>query len=149
MKCKDVMVSNPRCCTIFSNAIAAAQIMHEDDVGLVPVIEETTRILIGMVTERDLCLEVVAKGENPRELKVGECMNANPVACLSEDNIQDADRLMKKRQIRHIPVMDQSGRCIGLIAQADIEREIWKVQEIFVTVHNRLSGFSLTRVVSY
>ena len=148
MKCKDVMVSNPRCCTIFSNAIAAAQIMHEDDVGLVPVIDEMTRILIGMITERDLCLEVVAKGENPRELKVGECMSANPVACHSEDDIQDTDKLMKKHQIRHIPVMDQNGRCIGLIAQADIEREIWKVQEVFVTVHNYLSGFSLTRVVS-
>src|SRR5205807_10125612 len=68
MTCKEVMIPNPRCCTIFANAREAAEIMYEDNVGVVPVIDEATQILIETVTERDLCLEVVAKGENPKEL---------------------------------------------------------------------------------
>jgi CBS domain-containing protein len=72
--CREIMTPNPTTCTPMATAQAAALIMSEEDVGIVPVVDPETSRLVGVVTDRDLCLDVIAEGKNPQEVKVSECL---------------------------------------------------------------------------
>ena len=133
MKCKDIMTPNPRGCSSQETSIEAAKIMRDEDVGIVPVIEQNKK-LIGVVTDRDLCLGVVAEGKHPREVKVSDCMSEELVTCKPEDDVQKAADLMKEHQVRRIPVVDQQGLLVGMIAQADIALKVQKPEEVSETV---------------
>src|SRR6185436_3228816 len=119
MKCKDVMTADPACCTASDTAMEAAQLMKNEDVGVLPVIDRMKK-LVGTVTDRDLCLAVVAEGKEPRKVEVSECMSRDIITCRADDEIQTAERLMKQHQIRRIPVVNENNCCIGIISQADI-----------------------------
>ena len=120
-KCADVMTKDPVCCRPADTAARAAQLMRESDVGPIPVVEnEETKRLVGIVTDRDLALKVVAEGRDPNAVKVDEVMTREPVTCRAEDELQKAVGLMAERQLRRIPVVDEGGRIVGIIAQADV-----------------------------
>lgn len=132
VKCYEIMTPNPRSCSPLATAQETAQIMLEEDVGSVPMVEDGSQRLVGIVTDRDLCLRVVAGGDHPMEVPVAECMNAALVTCRPDDDIEVAEELMKEHQIRSIPVVDPQDRCVGMIAQADIalqEKEPNNVRE--------------------
>ncbi len=123
MKVRDVMTADPNCCLTSDNARAAAQIMLKDDVGAVPVVRNgETRELVGIVTDRDLCLSVVAAGKSPDQVKVEDCMSSRPVSCRPNDDVHRVSELMKEHQVRRIPVIDDN-RVIGIVATADIARD--------------------------
>jgi CBS domain-containing protein len=124
MKCKDVMTPNPRTCTTAATLQAVAQIMKEQDVGLMPVVDKRTRQLVGVVTDRDLALEVAAELRNPAVIPAGEVMKKILIVCKAEDDISACEDLMKKHQIRRVPVVDDNGCCVGIIAQADIALKV-------------------------
>lgn len=120
-KCAEVMTKDPVCCTPADTATAAARLMKDSDVGPIPVIEnEQTRKLVGIVTDRDLALKVVAEGRDPNAVKVEEVMTREPSTCRAEDELQKAVGLMAERQLRRIPVVDEAGKVVGIIAQADV-----------------------------
>ncbi|NKE70786.1 CBS domain-containing protein [Candidatus Manganitrophus noduliformans] len=133
MKCKDIMTQNPSYCSPEEMSVKAARIMRDEDVGIVPVCEEDKK-LVGVVTDRDLCLTVVAEERHPREVKVLECMSEDLVTCKPEDDVQKAADLMKEYQVRRIPVVDDQGRILGMIAQADIALKVGKPEEVTETV---------------
>ncbi|MDC4206506.1 MAG: CBS domain-containing protein [Candidatus Manganitrophus sp.] len=133
MKCKDIMTSNPSYCSPEEISVKAARIMRDEDVGIVPVCEEGKK-LVGVVTDRDICLTVVAEERHPREVKVLECMSEDLVTCKPEDDVQKAADLMKEYQVRRIPVVDDQGRILGMIAQADIALKVGKPEEVTETV---------------
>lgn len=134
MTCQDVMTANPTSCPSSAGAVEAAQIMRDEDVGSVPVIDEGTQKLVGMVTDRDLCLEVVAEGRDPVETTIGDCMSGMLITCRPEDDLQEAERLMQEHQIRRIPVVDQRGYCIGIVSQADLALKANQPEEVHETV---------------
>lgn len=133
MKCKDIMTPNPSDCSPEDISVKPAQIMRDEDVGIVPVCEEDKK-LVGVVTDRDICLTVVAEERHPREVKVSECMSEDLVTCKPEDDVQKAADLMKEYQVRRIPVVDDQGRILGMIAQADIALKVGKPEEVTETV---------------
>lgn len=133
MKCKDIMTSNPSTCSPEEISVQAARIMRDEDVGIVPVCEEDKK-LVGVVTDRDICLTVVAEERHPREVKVSECMSEDLVTCQPEDEVQKAADLMKEYQVRRIPVVDNQGRILGMIAQADIALKVGTPEEVTETV---------------
>ncbi|HSR58206.1 MAG TPA: CBS domain-containing protein [Candidatus Binataceae bacterium] len=123
MKVKDIMTADPNCCLITDTAHTAAQIMKKDDVGAIPVVESgEKRKLAGIVTDRDLCLSVVAAGKAPDSVTVRECMSGEPVACYPEDDIHRVSDLMKQHQVRRIPVIDRQNCICGIVAISDIAR---------------------------
>lgn len=134
MKCKDVMTKNPSTCTPSAHAQAAALIMSEEDVGLVPVVDPTSRRLLGVVTDRDLCLDVVAAGRNPQEVKIANSVHSNPITCHADDDIQQCMEHMQHHQVRRIPVVDEEGRCIGIISQKDLALVLDEPQKFIETV---------------
>jgi CBS domain-containing protein len=126
-KCDEVMTNNPVCCLSNDMVVKAAQIMKTGNVGSVPVIDnEKTRKLIGIVTDRDLALKIVAEGKDPKSTKVAVVMSAKVVSCLSEDDLQKAMDSMSKNQLRRIPIIDKTGMILGIISQADVATRIDK-----------------------
>jgi CBS domain-containing protein len=95
--------------------------MKDMDVGIVPVVgNEQHRKVIGLVTDRDLCLEVIAEGREPQGTQVRECMTPTLVCCTADDDLQKALALMQDNQIRRIPVVDRDGIIEGMVSMGDV-----------------------------
>ena len=120
-KCNDVMTKNPVCCVPDNMVIKAAELMKSEHVGSIPVIEnEQTKKLVGIVTDRDLVLKVVAEGLDSKSTKVETVMTHKVETCSAEDDLQKAVDAMSKHQLRRIPVVDDDNKILGIIAQADV-----------------------------
>jgi CBS domain-containing protein len=100
----------------------------------VPVLDPDSRRLLGVVTDRDLCLSVVAEGRDPDEVRLADCMSTPVVACRPHDDVTLAERLMQQHQVRRVMVVDDGGRLVGVIAQADLALKIAKPDEVHRTV---------------
>jgi CBS domain-containing protein len=124
-KCNEVMTKNPFCCLPTDMVVKSAQIMKSKEIGSVPVIEnEETNKLIGIVTDRDLALNIVAEGRDPQTTKVEDVMSRKVVTCRADDDIRKALDGMSKHQLRRIPVVDKDNRVVGIIAQADVATRV-------------------------
>jgi CBS domain-containing protein len=123
MKCNKAMTKKPVCCLPDENVAKAAQLMKREGVGSIPIIEaEKTKKLVGMLTDRDLALKIIADERNPQSTKVEELMSRKVVTCRKDDDLQKAVDLMAKNQLRRIPVVDSNNGIIGIISQADVAR---------------------------
>ena len=121
MKCMDVLTQDPVCCLPSDTVEQAARLMKKEDVGPIPVIENRqSKKLLGIVTDRDMAVKVVAEGRENKKTKVEEIMTRNPVTCHPNDDLQVALDAMAQHQIRRVPVVDDHGMITGIIAQADV-----------------------------
>ena len=121
MLVKEAMSKEIFYCTPSDTAQAAAKTMKMSGVGALPVVSDSVnRILEGIVTDRVLCCAVVAEAKLAETTKIGDVMTRNAITCAPENTLDDCEELMQRHQIRRLPVVDKQGRCIGMIAQADI-----------------------------
>jgi CBS-domain-containing membrane protein len=104
--------------------------MKEEDIGIVPVVDERTRKLMGVVTDRDLSMEAVAESKDPIATTVADVMHSSLITCKPEDDIETCEKLMKEHQLRRIPIVDESGCCVGIIAQADIALKVRQPEDV-------------------
>lgn len=126
-KCRDVMTKAPVCCQPGDSITDVARIMKQEDVGSVPIVESAeSRKLGGIITDRDIVLNIVADGRAPDSATVKEAMTPNPVSCREDDDVDFAVKLMKERQVRRMPIVDAAGRLAGIIAQADVATRVNK-----------------------
>lgn len=124
-KCDEVMTKKVVWCLPDDLAARAARLMQSEDIGSVPVVENAaTKKLVGIVTDRDLALQILADGRPATTTKVEEVMTPNVVTCHKEDNLQMALDAMSENQLRRIPVVDDDQRIIGIISQADVATRI-------------------------
>ena len=120
-KCNEVMTKNPICCLPGDLVTKAAELMKSEHIGSIPVIEnEQTKKLVGIVTDRDLTLRIVAEGLDARSTKVETVMTRKVVACHAEDDLQKALDAMSENQLRRILIVDEDKKVLGIIAQADV-----------------------------
>lgn len=120
-KCNEVMTKNPICCLPDDMATKAAELMKKGNIGSIPVIEnEQTKKLAGIVTDRDLVLNILAEGRDAKSTKVDSVMTRTVITCRAEDDLQKALDAMSTHQLRRIPVVDNDHRILGIIAQADV-----------------------------
>ena len=141
MKAQDIMSKNPATVTPTTRVRQAALLMKKEDVGVVPVVEEGTsgKKLVGMLTDRDIAIRLVADGKNPDECEVRELMSANPKTARADDDVSRVMDLMGREQVRRVPIVDERGALVGIVAQADVvlqanddrkaERTIEKISE--------------------
>ena len=124
-KCDEVMTKNPTCCLPDDTVEKAAKLMKSGNIGSIPVIEnELTKKLIGIVTDRDLALKIVAEGRDAKSTKVKAVMTHKVVTCLADDDLQKALDAMSGDQLRRIPVVDKENKILGIIAQADVATRV-------------------------
>ena len=118
---RDAMTSNPRSIELSTMVADAASLMKSEDVGSLPIVEGDQ--LVGMVTDRDIVIRVVAEGKDLQATTVGEIASRDLVTVDPEQDLDDALRLMAQHQVRRLPVAEEDGRLVGILAQADIARE--------------------------
>jgi CBS domain-containing protein len=122
----DIMTKNPTCCTPDTTAQEAARMMEENDCGSLPVVEGDSMKLLGMVTDRDLALRILGRGQAPGT-PVRDAMTGGVASVKPGDSLDEIERVMSGRQVRRIPVVDGEDRVAGIIAQADLARELGSV----------------------
>lgn len=121
MQCEELMTRNPKCCAPGDTAMRVARMMRIEDVGSLPVCSSPeSKRLVGIVTDRDFCLEIVAEGRDPNSTTVETCMTREPVTCRADEDLETALDRMEAHQVRRIPVVDERGMLVGIISQADI-----------------------------
>ncbi len=122
MQVAEVMTAGVITCPPGCSAQSAAAMMRQHDIGILPVVfTGYSRKLLGVVTDRDLCLAVLGAG-HPPTVEVQECMTARVVTCAPHDDVQAAVHLMQEHQVRRLPVVDPEGRLVGIVSLADLVR---------------------------
>jgi CBS domain-containing protein len=117
---RDAMTDNPRTLTADSTIVEAAKAMRDEDAGIMPVVEGDR--LEGVITDRDIAVRVVAEELDPKTTSVRDAMS-NRVATIDPDQeLDEAMRLMAEHQVRRLPVCEEDGRLVGMLAQADVAR---------------------------
>lgn len=120
MTCQDIMTPEPTCCLPNETVARIGRVMRAQDIGSVPICDDRHhKQLLGIVTDRDLALKVVAEGRDPNTTRAEDIMTRHPVTCHSYDDILAAIEAMETHQVRRIPVTDGNG-LLGIISQADI-----------------------------
>jgi CBS domain-containing protein len=114
---ESVMTRDPVCLEADTALVKAAKAMDEQGIGDVLVTQEGE--LCGIVTDRDITLRAVAEGKGP-ETPVKDAMSRDPKSCRPDDDVDAVEKVMTESQVRRVPVVDASGVCVGIIAQADL-----------------------------
>lgn len=121
MQVKDVMTAEPECCVSETALQEVAKLMVDHDCGEIPVVDnKDTRLPIGVVTDRDIVCRTVARGINPLDLTVADCMSTPCVTVTPEMTVEQCSKIMEQNMIRRVPVVDADGSCCGIVALADI-----------------------------
>lgn len=116
---REAMTPSPGCISSDAAAVDAARMMQTLNVGSLPVVEDMR--LVGMVTDRDLVLHVIAKDLDPHKVPVSDICSENPVTATPEEPLDAALKRMAAEQVRRLPVVTE-GRLVGILAQADVAR---------------------------
>lgn len=117
----------------------AAQLMLEQHVGSLVVAENTSTgtLIVGMLTDRDIVVAVVAHDFNAKVARVGDIMSRNPITCTTEDSMTDAVNLMRDHGVRRIPVTDTQGMLVGIVTLDDLMEIVADDLQRFVQVIQR------------
>jgi CBS domain-containing protein len=115
---RDTMTSNPRGVETSTSLVEAARLMKSEDVGSLPVLEGDR--LVGMVTDRDIVIRVVAEGKSVESATVGDVASRDLITIDPQQELDEALRLMAQHQVRRLPVVEEDGRLVGILAQADV-----------------------------
>jgi len=121
MRIKDVMSHPVVSCRLDSKLDAVARLMAEFNCGAVPIVDAEGK-LAGMLTDRDICLAALNKGQALDLIPVSAVMAKQVFSCHAEDLVESAERLMRDQHIRRVPVTDASGRPVGILAVDDLAR---------------------------
>jgi len=116
---KEVMTSDVRACEPNASVTEVAKLMAREDVGPIPVVEEGR--LVGIVTDRDLVVRVLAEGRDPQSTTVGEIASRDVVTVSPDEDLDRALQLLAQHQVRRLPVVE-GDRLVGIVAQADVAR---------------------------
>ena len=120
-KVHEVMTDRPRVVTPETTVSEAAQLMKNDDIGSLPILDGEQ--LAGVVTDRDIVIRAVAEGKDPRGMPVREVASRELVTVNADEELSSALQLMASQQVRRLPVVNDDGRLVGVLAQADVAVE--------------------------
>ena len=129
MKVAEVMTRSVKSCSPNDTLHAAAKIMWENDCGCVPVIDRASK-LVGMLTDRDICMAAYTQGATLHVLRVESAMTPNVISCSPEDELEEAEKVMRQNKVRRLPVVEESGKLVGILSLSDIGRAATREQSI-------------------
>lgn len=120
MKARDLMTSDVWACSQDASLSEAAQLMWDHDCGCLPVTDGAGRI-VGMISDRDICMATHTRGQPPAQVNVGSAMSRDPITCSPDDSVRTIEGIMRDRQVRRIPVVEGS-RVVGMVGIGDLIR---------------------------
>jgi CBS domain-containing protein len=119
MKITEFMTRDVQCCNASDSCARAAQLMWDHDIGACPIVDDRGGI-VGMITDRDICMAAYTRGQPIGEIIVGDVMSANVVTCYEHQSDKDLAKLMSTGQIRRVPVVDRDRRPVGIVSLNDL-----------------------------
>jgi len=120
MKVQEVMTQDVKSCRPETNLAEAATILWDNDCGLLPVVDEAGKV-VGVISDRDICMAVATKGRLASEITVQEVFNTRPVySCTLDDQLPGALRIMQQHQVRRLPIVDRAGTLQGILSINDV-----------------------------
>lgn len=119
MKVKEIMVRSPKCCDPSLNCAAAVELLWSTGCGALPVVN-AERKLVGIVTDRDICIALGTRNRRPAELQISAVMTGDVASCHAGDDIHEALKTMRLRKVRRLPVIDSAGRLEGMLCATDV-----------------------------
>jgi CBS domain-containing protein len=123
MNVEQLMTKNVRTCKPEDTLNHAARILWESDCGCIPIVSSEGERLVGMITDRDICMAAYTQGRTLAEMRVEGAMSPGAIACDPDVPIAAAEEIMQSARVRRLPVVDEVGQLLGLISLADIARE--------------------------
>jgi CBS domain-containing protein len=127
MQVREVMTANPACCTADTPLPEVARMMVKHDCGEIPVVDnQSSKVPIGVVTDRDIVCRTIANGLNPLELTAADGMTKPIVTVTPDTPVEECCRIMEAKRVRRIPVTDERGSVCGIVALADIALQTGK-----------------------
>jgi CBS-domain-containing membrane protein len=123
MLIQDLMSTSVQTCRSHESLNAAAQKMWEADIGAVPVLDDKQRV-VGMITDRDICMAAHMQGRPLAELIIAESMSRSLVTCSPTDTVGHAEQLMRAHAVRRLPVIDAGRHVVGIISMNDLARAV-------------------------
>lgn len=136
-KCREIMTRNVKTAGREMTLKEVAALMRDGDMGSLPVVENGR--LVGIVTDRDIVVRAIAEGRDA-ETRIGDVMTAEVFSAKEDDFVFEAIRQMGDKQVRRIPVINDSGELVGIISMADIALEMEDEREIAETLEDISSG---------
>jgi len=120
-KCRDIMTKDPVFCQASDTAVIAAKLMQKHNIGALPVVGNLRgKKLVGIITDRDLAIRIVAEARDPNAITVDQIMSRPVVTCSPDDRYQKALEVMERHQVKRVPAIDRSGQVVGMISEADV-----------------------------
>lgn len=120
MKVQEIMTADVHFCHSADNLAQAAAHLWDNDCGILPVKDESGKV-VGMISDRDICIATVTKNRLASEITVGEVSgNQEVYACAPDDDVQEALKLMQEHQVRRVPVIDEAGELRGILSINDV-----------------------------
>lgn len=124
MRVNEIMTKNPVCCTPDAALQAVAKTMCDRNVGELPVVDSQESLKpVGVITDRDIVCRALAAGRNVQEMKARDCMTRSVVSVTPDTTLEDCCEVLEARRIRRVVVVDEKGRCCGIVSLADIARK--------------------------
>ena len=120
MEIRELMTKDPACCSPSASVKEAASLMASNDCGQIPVTNAEGE-LVGVITDRDIACRCVAEGKSAETL-VEDIMSSSPITVTIDASVAECCKKMEDNQVRRLPVVDDAGRCCGIVSQADIAR---------------------------
>jgi CBS domain-containing protein len=121
MKVEDLMTADVGQCRPFDGVDRPARMMWERDCGAVPVVDQEGRA-VAMLTDRDICMAALTQGRPLEEIHVSSAMSRRLWSCRPQDDVKDAEKLMRAQQVRRLPVLDVDGKVVGVLSISDLAR---------------------------
>jgi CBS domain-containing protein len=118
---RDAMTANPRTISTSATVVDAARLMKEEDTGIAPIVDGDQ--LVGVLTDRDIAIKDVAENKDPQTTRAVDIASTNLVTIDPDQDLDEAMRLMGQHQVRRLPVVEDDGKLVGVLAQADVARE--------------------------
>ena len=120
-KVRDIMTPNPQCVSDGDTVRDAARIMAQRDTGVVPVVDG--KKVIGLITDRDIVVRLVAEGRDPLNTRVNEAMTKNVRSVNEDTSVDEVLKLMSKAEIRRLPVVNRNDEIVGIVSIGDLAVE--------------------------
>lgn len=147
MRVKDVMKTDVGFCSAEDNLMKTADIMRRLDCGVVPIVDEERRV-VGMLTDRDICLAVAARNRKASDVKCKELINGEAViSCAADDKLEDALRKMRKNQIKRLAAVGEGGELVGILSVADVLPAVRRDKKLKKKVYATLEKISKPRPI--
>ena len=117
---RDLMTASPATVEPTTSVVDVARLMRDQDAGSIPIVDGDR--LVGTITDRDIAIRVVAEGRDAQKTSVDEVASRDLVTIDPQQDLDEALRLMAQHQVRRLPVVEEDGRLVGILAQADVAR---------------------------